>query len=1032
MCIAKPYIIAFISAILLYFPIQGKGQAMYFENFSTKNGLTQNTGYCIAQTPEGFMWFGTQSGLNRYDGYGMKVYKKNDADTLSLCGNFIRSLQADGKDTLWVGTTEGISIYRPTTDKFYHPSAFFNIVKDLDKLPVRKIKKDAEGNVWILSVKGGLYCFNKKSRQLQYYFQNKVAGIRLHNIVLNEQGQVCLLSDKDIYLFDGSQFMPMRLPAQIQSINHAGILQDAAFTKGELWLASSQKGIFRIKLYPEIKFIAHITNTSAHWKLTQNEIKCLLKDSKGNIWVGTTSDGIYHFDYSTGKIRNGRQDKSDPSSLHYNYTHCLYEDRQGILWVGLSYGIDKHDANKHPFENILLQQNNNAKSNVDNMILGLYLDMDSMFYVGTLVGGMTVTDKRFKTFKHFKQQEGNKHALIHNEVYDFAKDDKGNIWIATYGGLCKYNASSQSFTTYPGTPLVDNSNFYSIIKLRYENALLVGGESVLYKFDLDNHTWQSIRDTHAFVRRHTFTISYMEEDKGVLGEKGYVWLCTSGEGLLAYNYLTGNFKEFPAIKDASPIVKHMQLRDDKLWLGTDKGLVVATIGSWQKPMRYGSEKGLAGDMIYAVQAEKNGNIWVSTNHGISRWNHTLKTFTNYRVGHGKSEEFNTAVACKDSEGYLYFGSVNGIVRFKPEDIKPSGFSPRPLITQVQVMNKPLATVNNISYTQTIDLTYKQNFITFHFVAPNYLQSENTTYRYKLEGVNKDWQSAGDQNSANYTELIPGVYTFKVMAANRDGNWSKVTSIRINIVPPFWKTWWFNAIAICCLIMITYGLIRLRVQYVRRQGNLNAQMAEMEMKALHAQMNPHFIFNCLGSIKQMIQDREHSGASRYLTKFAKLIRMSLDHSQKPLITLEENNEYLIYYLLMEQLRFNDSFQYDISVAENINSKEVVFPPMMIQPLVENGIWHGLLEKEGARKLSIRYYIRKNTLVCEIEDNGKGIQKSPIDKKDHQSIGIANVNKRLSLLNRKYKLHCTLEIMDNSTRAENAQGTLAILTLPLITT
>lgn len=1011
-------------------------QPMRFENYSTKTGLSQNTGYCITQTHDGFMWLGTQGGLNRFDGHRIKVYQNKEGGLNSLCNNFIKSLLTDGADTLWVGTPEGISIYQPCTDKFYRPSVFFSMSSGLDRLQVTALKKDGQGNVWILTIKDGLFCFDKKGRSIRRFFEDPETAACLEQLVLTEQGELAVLTGKDIHVFDGSYFHALGLPA-IAGPDFAGSgLKDAVFTHGELWVGTTREGIYRIGLLPARKMIAHITRGSPEWALSQNEIRCLIADREGNVWIGTTNDGVFHYDYATRKVRNGRYDRKDPNSLHYNYTHSLFEDRQGIIWIGLSYGIAKYDAGKNFFQNILLPDRKDGDAISDNMILGLWPDQDGRFYVGTLAGGMAITDRNFKQFQFLAHEIGNVRSLIHNEVYSFTRDAEGQIWIATFGGLCRYNPllpPSKAFTAFAYGDLERHINFNSLLLLRHENALLVGGDNAFFKFDLNTHKWIPLPDPMGFTDRHTFGIKYMQEDTAMLtGVSRQVWLCTRGEGLLAYNYGSGIFTEYPEIRRLSPVVKHLQLVRDTLWLATDNGLVMAKAGNRQYVRRYGSNKGLTGDMVYAVQADQKGNIWLSTNYGISRFNKGKADFTNYGVGYGISgTEFNTAVACKDEQGYLYFGGVNGITRFLPEAIVPSAFSPPVLITEVQVMNKPLTSEYNISYTPGIRLSHKRNFITIHFVAPNYLQSENITYYYKLEGVNKEWQNAGTLNFASYTDLLPGQYTFKVKAANNDGIWSKeITELDIVIVPPFWQTWWFYSVMLLALAGLGWLLLRLRIRYIRKEAQVNTQLAEMEMKALHAQMNPHFIFNCLGSIKQMIMEEERDNASHYLTKFARLIRLSLVHSQQALITLNENNEYLRHYLLMEQLRFNDSFQYTIEVAEGINGDELVFPPMMIQPLVENGIWHGLLGKEGCQLLSIRYSISPAALVCEIEDNGIGIDHVADPGPEHKSVGIDNIRKRLALLNMKYKMNCSLYILDKKNLGDAGQGTLVVLTLPII--
>ncbi len=262
-------------------------------------------------------------------------------------------------------------------------------------------------------------------------------------------------------------------------------------------------------------------------------------------------------------------------------------------------------------------------------------------------------------------------------------------------------------------------------------------------------------------------------------------------------------------------------------------------------------------------------------------------------------------------------------------------------------------------------------------------------------------------------------------------WSKeIRQLTIYIKPPYWQTWWFKLLCFFIIATTVYLVVMRRIKNIRHNANIDKQLADYEMKALHTQMNPHFIFNSLGTIKSMILENKQENANKYLSKFAKMIRLTLNHSTESFISLQQNNEYISHYIEIENLRFNNAFSFEMIIDNNIDSNEVKIPPMMIQPLVENAIWHGLLNKQGEKKLSLKYSLKAKELICVIEDNGVGLAKTERLNKAHKSVGIDNIKKRLSLLNEKYKINCTLTVEDKHNKDLTQTGVIAIITLPYI--
>src|SRR6185312_980030 len=326
--------------------------------------------------------------------------------------------------------------------------------------------------------------------------------------------------------------------------------------------------------------------------------------------------------------------------------------------------------------------------------------------------------------------------------------------------------------------------------------------------------------------------------------------------------------------------------------------------------------------------------------------------------------------------------------------------------------------------------HDQNFFSFEFAALNYTNPAKNQYAYKLEGVDKDWVHSGTRRTANYTAVAPGTYTFRVKGSNNEGLWNNEgTSVKIIVLPPWWKTWWAYSLYALAILTALYFFDRFRKKsLIEKERELNKE-TELEMQALRAQMNPHFIFNCLSSINRFILKNETEAASNYLTKFSRLIRTVLTNSKRPFISLEDELDMLGLYLDMEKLRFKDSFDYRIIFVNTIDAGNVFVPPLLLQPFAENAIWHGLMHKEGQGNLTIEMSIDEKILTCIITDNGIGRNKAAQIKsksaEKQKSMGLKITKERLAYLNRDNDEEAFFKIEDVTDADGKLAGTKVIL-------
>ncbi|MEP7257383.1 MAG: two-component regulator propeller domain-containing protein [Flavitalea sp.] len=1008
--------------------IYAQENTLLFESYNSEKGLSQNSGYAITQDRQGFIWVGTQDGLNRFDGAGFKVYRNDPKLPASIPFNDISALLTDSKGNLWIGSPTGIAIYHSETDRFNYLGAFFQTSPEADKLAINKIYEDRSQKIWLLTRYNGLYLFDPLTRKLSHYLFEKLIREKLTGITEDDHN-LYVSSVDELFQFDNEfSFQPMKWKEN-NKIEPDVMISDIAALNQKLWIGTLQHGIYLLN-----KSGNHYEMSKrllpGPGSLSSNAIKCLRKDQHNNMWIGTRNGGLCEYISASGKFIRGVHSFFINNSLNKNFVLSIYEDRQGIIWAGLSGGgLAKYDPDKFQFQTYR-QQPGETNTLSDNMIFCIYGKNDHEVFIGTQNGGLSIFNETTETYTSCINDPKNSKSLVNNTVYGLAKEDDDHFWLATWGGLCLYQPSlsaEKAFTSFASNTLTDN--LYSVIKLQRQAALLASGSNGLFRFDLTDKKWTPLHDEQGFLENHSIVARYFQETAN-----GNIWMGTEGMGLLHYNYLSGIFEETPAVYAISTNVRYIFPENNILWLATDNGLIRYDVSEKKVTGVWNAKNGLPNDVAYAIQKDQSGNLWISTNNGLSCFQLQKNVFKNYDVNYGlQGMEFNTAACYADNKGNIYFGGINGLNVFNPLHLSVNQFAPSVHITAVKLFDKELTTLNNINFTETIELNYQQNFLTFEFTALNYSHTEKNSYFYLLEGVDEHWIDAGKRNFAAYTQLVPGSYTFNLKATNSDGIPSReVKRLKVIIHPPFWSTWWFRMILVLLSAAIIAGLYFFKIDQIRKQERLkadfNKKLADAEKAALRAQMNPHFIFNTLNSINSYIIENKTRVASDYLTKFARLIRIILDNSKNESISLSKEIETLKLYLLMESVRFDNRFDYEIRIEDLLDEEGIKIPPMVIQPYVENAIWHGLLHKEEKGKAIISISKKEtDVLQVSITDNGIGRQKAAEmkskDSNKNKSYGMKITKDRLMMSNENNRV----EMIDLVDEEGNAAGTTVILSI-----
>jgi len=517
---------------------------------------------------------------------------------------------------------------------------------------------------------------------------------------------------------------------------------------------------------------------------------------------------------------------------------------------------------------------------------------------------------------------------------------------------------------------------------------------------------------------------------------GNIWFGNSG--LIRLNRQLNKvdlfIDSFPIIRTPSKKISSNIVFDKKgiAYFGVSgNGLIIYNIKE-KKFSHITRDHGLPDNLVKFVHLH-NSTLWIATDNGLASYDLDNKRVSGYGSADGMPTDPNACeVLYYDStHKHLYATFTTTVVRFDPDKLKKNQTPPAFFVESVDITGKE----SLYNPGETVKVPYKNNSLIVNLSSINYEDASQQVFAYRLvKNGSEVWQEIGTQRRIFFNNLAVGKHKLQVKVYIRSQSWpDQVKELIITVKPPFWKTIWFYLAAALIIATFLFSLHRRRIDHITQKANIDKQLAQTEMKALHAQMNPHFIFNCLNSIREMILNNENEQASLYLSKFARLIRITLNQSSKPFVSLSDTIDYLERYIEMEKIR-NSNFTYTMNVADDLQHDDIVMPPMLIQPFIENAIWHGTSAKKNM-DIHISFRKKGNELVCIVEDDGIGIEES-LQKKENistqPSVGIANIRQRIELLNEKYNLHSSVIIQDKKTLIPtNGTGTIVTLHLPIKT-
>ena len=833
------------------------GSIVRFEHLSIEDGLSQNAGLDIFQDSRGYLWIGTQDGLNRYDGYSFKVYKHDPEDPTSISQNSILKIIEDENGALWIGTWGGgLNRYDPVTEKFTRYQHNPDDPTSLSDDTVTALKKDSAGTLWVGTM-AGLDRFDRKTSTFQHFRNdpndpNSLSSNAISVIFEDSHNQLWIgtgangTEGSGLNRFDSATGKAVRYqhadfdPESLSSNNIASIYEAA---DGTLWIATggfSLHGAGLNQLDPKTGRVRSFKYDPADPSTIGSDNLMSLWGDGETLWIGTWSNGLSRMDFSNpGDFTPYQHNPYFEDSLSGNEVWSLFKDRLGILWVGTSHsGINKLSASTGQFS---LYQNNPS----DPISLGINAtgafaeDSGGNIWVATWGAGLDRFNPRTGQFTHYRHDPENPDSLTDDLFMAVYVDENDSVWAGTLGkGLNQLDPQTGKVTHYLHDPkdpasLADD-NIAAIISDRHDGMWIgtFGGVSH-YDGTTGRFTTYSSDPNHSSSLSHNMVVSLYIDSKNNL------WAGTWGGGLnrldlndpassdprrAVFTHYHNDPESATSLSEDSVWTIH-ETADGSLWMGTQLGLNRLN-PSTQKFSHYTEKQGLPNNVVLGILEDDNGDLWLTTNNGLAQFAPRTGKFEIYDSSDGlQSNEFNSNAYYRAKNGLLYVGGINGFNLFKPQNIQPNPVAPQVVVTKFEVFNEPLPV--DLSGQESIQLSYNQDFISFDFAAFDFQAPLKNQYTYMMEGFDKEWVQAGNRHYATYTSLPGGKYVFRVKAANSDGTWNNTgVAIPVIITPPFWQTWWF----ITGVIIVLGGLVlfgfKWRLKAIREQNlHLETEVAE---------------------------------------------------------------------------------------------------------------------------------------------------------------------------------------------------------------
>ncbi len=1003
----KRILLVIILHFALYILNCNAQQQNNFTHFTTEDGLSQSSVFSIVQDDIGFMWFATEDGLNKFDGNTFTVFRNNPNDSTSLPDIGIRKAYKDRSGKLWVLSLRGkLCKYNPQKNNFkryaFNSDTISNIIK------IITLTEDNNGNLWAISTKGEFFIYDLKKDIFIYKPLNEKFEKQFHSIHVQ-----CALVDNENSFWIGTWEGLANLDFKNQKLNWYNnsatapnslggdmVFSLAEDEDGKIWIASANGGV---SVYDKStnNFKVYKISNGQQSNICSNRIMSILIDSRKKIWIGSFDKGLDLFDPDKETFTNFSHNPSIVSSFSIGAVMSIYEDKSGGVWFGSGGGgLNRYDPLNQNFNHIQHIPGNTLSISA-NPVLAICEDHLGNLWIGSDGGGINVKEKNSTKFNYYLQDP----PFGSNAITVIYEDSKGNIWIGAdpgidspAGALIKYEPKTKSFS------------HFNKVKIKF------GGIAAIHQ-DKFGELWIATPSDgiHRYNPKTEKEIVYRTNpnDSTSIGSNsifsicedsfGALWFGSISTGLSLFDRKTNSFLKF--VNDPK---NNFSLGSNSVWCVIEDMNKNIWVGTWGGGLnkfdrekksfkRYNVDNGLAGNIVYGIIPDEEGNLWISTNKGLTKLNTVTSVFTNYDRSNGLMiNDFSAGATFKSKDGRLFIGGNSGVISFDPKKITENSYIPNVVITDFRVFDKPFILDKSVLFTDEIELAYDQNFFTFEFASLDYSAPEKNIFEYKLEGIDNDWIRSEGRRFASYTNINNGNYKFKVRGSNSSGKFNPAeTEINIIIAPPFWKTWWFRVLAFIVIAVVLYLLHRYRLNKLLEVERTRNKIA----RDLHDEVSASItgIVYFADAVKTEVTENQTPA----LKKLINLISESATQIQESMsdIIWSINPENDDWNIVLPKLRRyasdlceSKSIKYEIDMPETFVGKSLKMEQrhdfwLVFKEIITNAIKHSF-----CTKIEIKLFSDNEFLFLNIFDNGQGFD----DKIPSSNNGLKNIRSRVKSL------------------------------------
>jgi diguanylate cyclase (GGDEF)-like protein len=817
-----------------------------FQRLALDQGLSQETVTAIFQDSQGYMWFGTQEGLNRYDGYQFSVYSHDDRIKQSLSNDWIMSIAETSDHKLWIGTSNGgISIFDKNTSSFQHFKHHASNPKSVSSNRIQIVYVDSENTIWI-GTENGLDKFNPETSNFDRINLDKIAT---------------------------------------ETISVLTVIEDL---NGHLWIGTDDNGIIRFDRNTG-EYSGLTTETAGGYSLSSNKVLSLLFEDQNKLWVGYGGEGADRIDLASQSVERFLFDQNNPKSISNNIVRDIFSDQENNIWLATDYGLSRYEPGSKPSFARFIHEVENPYSLSGNKLTKIFQDRGGVFWVGSY-SGLSKWNTATANFNHYRVTSDVSRSLTDNGVNAIHEDLQQNIWIATYAGLNRLNTLTQEITHFKHSsedPDSISSDSLMALYIGESGKIWIGTRNHgLDVYDPTTNKFENFKPIEGDIT----SLSGVGVTSISAAQNGKIWVTTFGGGLNLLDPIKRTFTRFnhnPNKTTSIPsdrVIVANQLDNGLVWLGTwDQGLsifnpdtessiqikhnaedpnslgsdvVISIYQDSQKNLWFGTSggglnllsaenlaennyvfdritrrEGLPSNVVYGVLEDQQGMLWISSNRGLTKYNPNSKALINYDSSHGlQGNEFNGGAFYRSNDNQFFFGGTNGVTAFYPQQITPNNHVPPVVLTNFLRLNESFSPIAAMQNRDAIQISYQDYLIAFEFAGLDFASPSNNKYSYKLKGFDDDWIEAGDLRRATYTNLPAGDYTFKVKASNNDGVWNEQgADLALTVLPAPWYSWWaYLGYALIVLLILTM-IVRSYLNKAQKQALYRTKL-EHEVKS----------------------------------------------------------------------------------------------------------------------------------------------------------------------------------------------------------